>query len=496
MSGSRVGRGERTPAVEWYVHLLMVPRRPPPASSTSQSSPPTRGPYIGNAASHPSSRRCRAPRWTSKCAPRRARWASRRSSPVPTTPAQGAPKQDFRHPVEEDRSTRRKIVLNRTRRYSHPELSRPSRWSCGRAASLSCRSPGRRWSSRPPTPTSSSSRARRPRRRAARLPRAPRTAPLRRVAARRRRAPPRNQRCQAPRRPAAAPRLSFQRRRPSRCAPRCGRTTRAPTASSSSTPSSRAATVVVGVAACARLASAHAVAGGRSPGCGPSRARLVDYGALLASVAPASVAAPTSLAAADAPAAGAADGRCDGRRAAAGGFAPPRVAPPTPTPMPTPPPVPAPAAGCASQPRAAGGRRAAGAQSAYNPSLLAWSADDAAPSRRRAAAPAAELGVRRGAAADAAAAAAIGGRGGRAALRQRPRPALAAKNILDSVFIYMFGPRRAQCGAGGRVGGGPGGRGAGKEYGAGTEAASSGRRFLLQISDRKPHLRARARGGR
>ena len=54
----------------------------------------------------------------------------------------------------------------------------------------------------------------------------------------------------------------------------------------------RAATVVVGVAACARLASAHAVAGGRSPGCGPSRA-LVDYGALLASVAPASVAAPT-----------------------------------------------------------------------------------------------------------------------------------------------------------------------------------------------------------
>ena len=142
----------------------------------------------------------------------------------------------------------------------------------------------------------------------------------------------------------------------------------------------RAATVVVGVAACARLASAHAVAGGRSPGCDPSRAHLVDYGALLASVAPASVAAPTSLAAADAPAAGAADGRCDGRRRAAGGFAPPRVAPPTPTPMPTPPPVPAPAAGCASQPRAAGGRRAAGAQSAYNPSLLAWSADDAAPS--------------------------------------------------------------------------------------------------------------------
>ena len=111
--------------------------------------------------------------------------------------------------------------------------------------------------------------------------------------------------------PSSAPPCSstapeLQRRRPSRCAPRCGRDARADgvvePAPSSAVPRSWSA------AACARVG---ARGGGWRRPADPSRARLVDYGALLASVAPASVAAPTSLAAADAPAAGAADWRCD-----------------------------------------------------------------------------------------------------------------------------------------------------------------------------------------
>ena len=241
----------------------------------------------------------------------------------------------------------------------------------------------------------------------------------------------------------------------------------------------RAATVAVGRRARAsrRRTRRRAQPGLRPVARAPRRPRCAAR-----AVAPASVAAPTSppppTRPPPAPPTGGATAAAPPPR-----LRPPRVAPPTPMPTPR-----------RRRRRRRGarrpGRRAGGGRRARSPHTTRRCSRGRrrrAVARRRAAAPAAELGAH--AARPAAAAAAIGGRW-TSCSSAAARPARRRQEYFGLSFYLHVRSTPRTVRRRWRWWRGPG---AGKEYWG--EAASSGRRFLLPTSDRKPHLRVRARGG-